>query len=161
MHASVYTFVETAVARYGMHGPTLEVGSYNVNGSTRHLFELPYTGIDTRPGPGVDLVVDGSIGYYQANAGTFGVVVSTETLEHDPRPWVTVNGMGLALRPGGWCVLTARGYGFPVHDYPSDYWRFTPEAFAILLYDAGLTVLEVSPDPDPASPGVFAVALKP
>ena len=32
------------------------------------------------------------------------------------------------LRPGGFAVVTSVMY-FPIHAYPSDYWRFTPEGF--------------------------------
>ncbi len=38
------------------------------------------------------------------------------------------------LRPDG-ALLVSCPFNVEVHDYPSDYWRFTPEAFAVLLED--------------------------
>jgi hypothetical protein len=36
------------------------------------------------------------------------------------------------IRPGG-IVLLSSVMNFEIHDYPSDYWRFTPEGFRSLL----------------------------
>src|SRR5262249_20741343 len=36
------------------------------------------------------------------------------------------------LAPGGLCVITSVML-FPIHGYPNDYWRFTPEGFRVLL----------------------------
>ena len=53
-------WVERVARKIGPQGKrVLEVGSYDVNGSVRPLFEgaKQYIGIDSRPGPGVDLVM--------------------------------------------------------------------------------------------------------
>ena len=36
---------------------------------------------------------------------------------------------------------------FPIHDYPSDYWRFTPQAFQLLLrgFDPSMTGFQGEP----------------
>jgi hypothetical protein len=57
-------------------------------------------------------------------------------------------------------VLTTRGPGFPVHGYPDDHWRFTPDAMGQILKAAGLDILRLEPDVA-AHPGVFAKARKP
>lgn len=119
---------------------TLEVGSYDVNGSVRALFTGSYLGVDDRDGPGVDVVADGCAlpdidDFYQ-------VAISTETLEHVKRPWRFVAELGRVVGPGGWVILTTCDYGFPRHEFPGDYWRFSPEGLALLFEDAGLTVLE-------------------
>ncbi|MCW2933034.1 MAG: hypothetical protein JWM19_3996, partial [Actinomycetia bacterium] len=62
---------------------------------------------------------------------------------------------------GGVLVLTTRSEGFPLHGYPEDWWRFSVEAMGAILQAAGLDVERLEPDPDPASPGVFARARKP
>lgn len=162
MHGSVMTYVGQQVQALGVaEHPTLEVGSYDVNGSVRQFFTGPFVGVDMRPGPGVDHVAVAS--KLPFDDGEFGVVISTEMLEHDTRPWKSVAEMARVLRPGGILILTARGYDhrgcFPVHDYPGDYWRFSIGAFRELLDDAGLLPLDVIDDPE--APGVLSVARLP
>ena len=157
MHQSVYDYVQSMVTYYGVATEkTLEVGSYNENGSVRDLFRGPYTGVDMREGAGVDLVMEAAFLRFPDNS--FGVVLSTEMLEHDPRPWQSVKEMARVLEPGGYLIMTARGYGYPKHDYPSDYWRFSVEGFEVLLADVGLIPLDIREDPQVS--GVFAVAQK-
>lgn len=133
---------------------TLEVGALNVNGSVRPLFTGPYLGVDMREGPGVDKV---------ANAHnlpfpnwTFDVVVSTEMLEHDETFWVSLAEMHRVLGRPGYLLLTTRGIGFPRHDHPSDYYRFTADALRVLLEREGLEVIEACEDE--AEQGVYALA---
>ena len=38
------------------------------------------------------------------------------------------------LKPEGLTLITSV-MNFPIHDYPADYWRFTPEGFKSLLKD--------------------------
>ncbi len=165
MHQSVMDFVAAVVEQFGLRDAknVMEIGSYDVNGSVRGLFAASatpaYVGVDARHGPGVDLVH--SSGYpLPFPDGRFDVAVSTETLEHDRRPWLTVAEMGRLIKPDGIVIVTARGFGFPQHDYPSDYWRFTPEGLFILLQDAGLRVVGTCADPDPTAPGVLGIARK-
>jgi SAM-dependent methyltransferase len=140
----------------------VEAGSMDVNGSVRghvlSLSPLSYTGFDMRPGPGVDRVLDAA---ELASLGQAGVVISTEMLEHAADWQAAVRGMIGALAPGGILVVTTRSAGFPVHGFPDDHWRFPVESMRRILESAGLDVIECVPDPDPASPGVFAKAVKP
>ena len=48
---------------------------------------------------------------------------------------------------------------FPIHDYPSDYWRFTPAAFEVLLKK--FEKHEVEFDGNPAFPeGIYGFGIK-
>jgi SAM-dependent methyltransferase len=144
-------------------GHVLEVGSLDVNGSVRPLFEGvgSYWGVDIRPGPGVDEVVRAGVPFPFGRS--FSVVVCTEVLEHDPRPWVTVREMARVCRPGGVLLVTARGFNrdgcYPVHDYPDDLWRFSMSGMVELMVWAGVLVDEVTADP--GANGVFVAATKP
>lgn len=154
-------WVREVVGRYNLASlDVVEIGSYDVNGSVRELFgNAPhYLGVDMRPGPGVDRVanVEDLVALVDAVGARWPVVVSTEMLEHTPRPWVAVGNMAALLSPGGYLVLTTRGPGFGLHEHPGDFYRFTPPAIAVLLADLGLGVRECVEDPD--CPGVFAVA---
>lgn len=130
---------------------TLEVGSLDVNGSVRSLFSGPYTGLDMREGPGVDVV--GYANLLPFEDASFDTVISTEMLEHDPTPWRSLAEMGRVLRPGGHLILTTRGNGFGLHNEPSDYFRYMPAAMPLLLDLASCEPLAMQEDPQ--VPGVF------
>jgi SAM-dependent methyltransferase len=155
MHASVMAWVAGVVAAYDLaQRRTLECGSRDVNGSVRPLFGGEYLGIDAQPGPGVDIVCSAhELPFADAS---FEVVVATEMLEHDPAFWRSLPEMVRVLAPGGFLILTARGIGFPRHDHPADYWRFTEDALALLIAQGELEPLQISADPEQS--GVFALA---
>lgn len=158
MHDSVMAWVATQVVTHQLaKRDTLEVGSLNVNGSVRSLFRGPYTGVDMRAGPGVDQVaLAAELPFPDAS---FDVVVSTEMLEHDPSPWLSMAEMGRVLKAGGHLLLTTRGNGFGEHNEPSDFWRFMPAARQRLLEMAGCRLVSMALDPE--VPGIFVHGRKP
>lgn len=92
----------------------LDVGSLDVNGNNRSLFdECEYTGIDVGPGKNVDMV---SLGHQHIAAEeTYDVIISTECFEHDmyfPRTFVHIVRL---LRKGGLFFFTAGGEGRGEH----------------------------------------------
>ncbi len=118
--------------------PVVEIGSYQVEGQAdlidlRSLFPgRPYTGVDFRPGPGVDCVA--SVEELPQATGSVGTVVAFSTFEHVRRFWVGFREVHRVLRPDG-VFLVACPFYFHQHAYPCDYWRFTPQAFEHLLAD--------------------------
>lgn len=126
MTPNVFNFVKSL----NLTGKTLDVGAYNVNGCVRELFN-DYIGFDMRPGPNVDDV--GVSWYMPYSNNVFDNVVCLEMLEHDAAFWKSIKEMSRVLVPGGKLVITVPGIGFPRHDYPSDYWRFTGDAIKLLL----------------------------
>jgi SAM-dependent methyltransferase len=152
MHDSVMGWIAAEVTGHGLATrPALEVGSLDVNGSVRPLFSGPYTGVDMRPGPGVDVVAFADALPFAG--GSFDVVVSTEMLEHDPSPWLSLAEMGRVLRSGGHLLLTTRGNGFGEHHEPDDFWRFMPGSRARLLDLASCDPVAMALDPE--VPGIF------
>ena len=59
----------------------LDIGSLDINGNNRYLFEnYEYVGVDIGPGPNVDVICKG----HEFKSDTqFDIVVSTECFEHD------------------------------------------------------------------------------
>jgi len=114
-------------------GRVLDVGSLNVNGSVKSLFTQcsEYIGLDMRLGPDVDVVAKAdSIPY---DNDYFDCVVCCEMLEHDDNFFKSLEEMKRVLKSGGYLILTVPGIGFKIHNYPSDYWRFTPFAMELML----------------------------
>jgi len=158
MHETAYAYVEAKVWANDLAGKAvLEIGSYDVNGTIRPIFTGPHTGLDMREGPGVDLVADSYDLPFPDNS--YPVVVSVSMLEHDRYFWKTIPEMYRVLEPGGHLILTTCYIGWPKHEHPYDYWRFTEEAITGLLEEAGFTVLQcVAPAEGPED--VFAHATK-
>lgn len=128
--------VRAAVGAFDPPAPIVEIGSYQVQGqeqiiNLRSLFPgRPYTGIDMRAGPGVDLVADiESLPVPDASVGT---AIAISTLEHVRHFWKGLEELKRILRPDG-MVLLSCPFHFHVHNYPNDYWRFSPAAMNTLL----------------------------
>jgi SAM-dependent methyltransferase len=136
----------------------LEVGSMDVNGSLRPFVEALgpsyYVGVDIAMGPGVDRVLNakGLVDAYGAKK--WDLVICAEMLEHCPEWQEAVYQMKESLDDDGWIVVTTVGPGFPNHDWPGDYWRFTGTTMTEALGD--LADLEVIVRTEPES-SVFAI----
>lgn len=115
--------------------PVVEFGSLQVEpgqpNDLRSLFRhRTFVGTDMRPGPGVDRVEDlRSLSYAD---GEIGTALCLDTLEHCEDPLRACRELHRVLRDGGVCVISSVMF-FPVHGYPQDFWRFTPEGFRLLL----------------------------
>lgn len=115
----------------------LEVGSYNINGTPREVFEADsatYLGIDRQDGPGVDA--------NDMPDRKFDTVICCECLEHDADPLATVRAMRERLKPGGLLIITTPYNGFGEHFFPRDYWRFMKNAYEDLFF-AGMEIIEL------------------
>jgi SAM-dependent methyltransferase len=157
MHQSVLNFFNNRLSPHDVGSKdVLEVGSYDANGSIRPtivaLGPALYVGSDMRHGPGVDVVADIST----AHLGLFDVVCSAGTLEHMEDWRGCITSMKRHVKPGGLLLLTTVSPGFPLHDYPSDYWRFTLADMANIFRDSHFLVLA----PDPEVPGVFVKVMR-
>ena len=92
----------------------LDVGSLDVNGNNRYLFNnCTLMGIDVAPGPNVDVVCVGHKLPMPPN--TFDFVVSTECFEHDMFYDKTIKHVVDLLKPGGAFLFTCATTGRPEH----------------------------------------------
>ena len=106
----------------------LDFGAADVNGSLRGCAPVgsQYTGIDLAAGPGVDLVLNDPYNL-PFDTASFDVVVSSSCLEHDPMFWLSFTEMCRVLRTGGFIYLNVPSNGY-FHRFPTDNWRFYPDA---------------------------------
>jgi SAM-dependent methyltransferase len=75
---------------------------------------------------------------------TFDFCVSDQVLEHvEGNPFDAVRESFRIVAPGGF-VVHASCLLNPIHREPGDFWRFTPDALALLCRSAGGTVLEAA-----------------
>jgi len=161
MHQSVQDYIQNIPLEYIQGRDVLEVGSRNINGGIKDIIlskqARNYVGTDKEKGEGVDIVVPVEELTNTFGEGTGDIVISTETLEHI-QDWRTgLNQMKQVLKPGGMLIITTRGPGFPQHDYPCDYHRYTKEDMEYILRD--MIVLDLKDDP--MASGVFVTAYKP
>jgi SAM-dependent methyltransferase len=96
-------------------GKYLEIGSYDVNGTIRNVFEhaTEYIGVDLKAGPGVDLVCFGH--EVLLPDSTFDVSVSAECFEHDEHWVATFRNMVRLTKPGGVIIFSCASSGRPEH----------------------------------------------
>jgi len=92
----------------------LEVGSQNINGTIRDLFEGgSFVGIDISETMDVDLVIPGEIAQFPDNS--FDVVVTTECLEHANKWQEVLQNIIRQLKPGGSLIMTFAHPGRSAH----------------------------------------------
>jgi SAM-dependent methyltransferase len=142
--------------------PIVEFGAMQVeadqDGDLRPLFAgRDFTGTDFREGPGVDRVED--LRALTFGDGEVGTAICLDTLEHCEDPPQACRELARVVRPdGGVCVISSVML-FGIHGYPSDYFRFTPEAFRSML--SGFDDVWVFGTHDPDIPReVFGVGVK-
>jgi len=133
----------------------LDVGAKNFNGSIRplleHLKPSRLLGVDIEAGAGVDRVLSANDLVRELGESSFDVVVCLEMLEH-ARHWQdAVSNMKRVLAPGGSLLLTTRSSGYPLHGFPTDFWRFEVDDAREIFGDLDIVAVESDPD----MPGVF------
>jgi len=145
-HGTVRWYVSDYVRRHfdGVLLPVLEIGSKHedhqwwrdLRGQLGVADEL-WTGLDMEPGPNVDVVCDITKPPWPGELfGAFGTVICSEVLEHVKDPGMALEALLNFVAPGGTLIVTVP-FGFPVHNFPADYWRFTPDGLRLLLSNVG------------------------
>lgn len=122
-----------------------DVGSRDVNGSYRHLFDRAnwkYVGLDIEPGANVDIVLQGQNEWANAPDDEYDAVISGSTLEHTRLPWIFMKNIARIAKPGALvCVIAPYSWGY--HEHPIDCWRIYPEGMKAVMECSGLSVIEV------------------
>jgi hypothetical protein len=136
MRQLVKDFIQIASQTLSIGEPIYEFGSLQVPGQEgfadlRPLFPgKEYVGCDLIEGPGVDCILD--IRKSNLPSESIGTAIVVDTLEHVEYAREAIEEMHRILKPEGIVILSSV-MNFPIHDYPSDYWRFTPSGFKSIL----------------------------
>ena len=89
----------------------LDIGSLDINGNNRHLFEnYTYIGVDIGPGRNVDVI---SKGHEYQSEKQFDIVISSECFEHDKFYRETILNCIRLTRPEGLFTFTCASTGRP------------------------------------------------
>ncbi len=161
-HNLLYAVVADAVSRIDLLEPIVEFGSMQVEpdqpGDLRPLFAgRDFLGTDIREGPGVDRVED--LRALQFGDGEVGTALCLDTLEHCADPIAAARELTRVVSPEGGTLIISSVMLMPIHGYPSDYWRFTPEGLRLLLKD--FDDVDVAAMGDPTIPfWVFGIAAR-
>ena len=119
----------------------LDVGGRVVQGGPRSSFEkrgCNYTAMDIQADKSVDIVhIPGKP--FPFSDGTFDIVITTSTFEHDPMFWMTLREMARVTKVSGLIYATAP-HGGHYHPFPGDNWRFMHDAGAALAFWCGRTI---------------------
>ena len=104
-------------------GPVLEIGSRTDDTPTASFRGLypDYTGVDIKPGSGVDVVADL---VQNPLGGRYALIICCSVLEHVADPWAMARNITAMLEPGG-RVYVCVPWAWRYHAYPDDYWRFS------------------------------------
>jgi SAM-dependent methyltransferase len=136
MTPNVRRFIEVVTKNITLEEPIVEIGSYIVRGheklaNLRELFPgTKFIGCDIRKGPGVDRIEN--VEKLTFKNESIGAVLMLETIEHVQNCIQAVDEIYRVLKKNGVLVLSSL-MNFQIHDFPEDYWRFTPKGFEYLL----------------------------
>ena len=104
--------------------------------STMHRDWVPHAaeflGTDIEAGADVDIVADLHKLADVVGQERFDVILSCSTFEHLKYPTLAAHELMKALKVGGLLYIQTH-QSFPLHGYPSDYFRFSQEALASLF----------------------------
>lgn len=153
MHPTAMRYMRQQVRRLHLNTPdrdVLELGGRDINGTVRQLFDRAdrYVSVDICEGPSVDIVADAG----DLDLGErFGIVASTELLEHTPRGADIVAAAFRHLLPGGFFLATMAGPGREPHSAagkrymePDEWYRnVEPDELETWLKEAGFDTWEI------------------
>lgn len=148
MHQSSYEKMKKFVDNYLDGDKTykiLDIGSQDVNGSYKPLFENPlweYHGLDMEAGKNVDIVLSDIYHWKEIKSNSYDIVISGQAFEHIEFIWVSMLEVTRILKTDGICCIIAPSGGYE-HSWPIDCWRIYPDGFKALAKYASLKTLEV------------------
>lgn len=130
----------------------LDVGSYDVNGSYKHLFDqslFDYNGLDMEAGPNVDIVLSHPYDWSDLKDDSYDIVISGQAFEHIEFFWKTMEEMTRVLKKDGLlCLIVPNGFG--EHRYPVDCYRFFTDGMVALARYVGIEPLHAHTDCAPS-----------
>jgi len=131
-----------------LKGSVLDVGAGNAPWKSYLPADVQYVGLDVDKAGEFNMRLDTDIVYYPGGRfpfedSTFSNALCIEVLEHVPDTELLLAEIFRCLKPGGQMLMTVP-WSARRHHIPHDYFRFTPEALAMLLREQGLEDIQIS-----------------
>jgi SAM-dependent methyltransferase len=95
---------------------------------------------DVTDGLDVDVVADAH-DLAPFATSSFDAYIAVSVYEHLRQPWVAAKAAHRVLKNGG-TLLVVTHQTFPIHGYPSDFFRFSDVALASIFEDAGFKIID-------------------
>lgn len=125
-----YYFLESNAKHLPKVSNVLEVGSFDPGNNQMFRRNFPgvnYVGVDIQPGDNVDIVCNFEQDEIPELSGQeFDLAICCSVLEHSFEPWKIAHNLTKCIRNGGFIYISVP-WVWRYHEYPSDYWRFSPE----------------------------------
>lgn len=136
MRELIKDFVEICAETLPIQEPIYEFGSLQVPSQIGFADLRPffpnkeYIGSDIREGPGVDRFLN--LHKIELSDESAGTILVLETLEHVEYSHKAIEECYRILKMGGLLIISST-MSLPIHNFPNDFWRFTPQGFMSLL----------------------------
>jgi SAM-dependent methyltransferase len=115
--------------------------------ATHHKAWVPhaakYVMSDIEDGEDVDVVADAHHLCETFKSDEFNVVIAVSTWEHLRYPWEAAAQLAEVLNHHGHCYI-ATHQTFPIHGYPSDFFRFTTDGLSSCMEWGGFNTIDTS-----------------
>ena len=157
MHANSLRLMREFVQEYDLHDKAVvDIGSLDVNGSYRELFDGCYIGVDMTHGKNVD-VLYGSPSWYAIRADA---ALCGQVLEHVEDRVGLLASIKEVLKPGGLLCAIAPGV-WKRHDYPIYTGKLTVNRMLIATEAAGFSTIRCWRDVGSELQDICCIARKP
>jgi len=135
MRDIIKKFIKICAETLPIIEPIYEFGGAKVSGrqdfDIKNLFpNKKFFSSDIKICPEVDTVLD--LHNLNLPSGSVGTAIVLDTFEHLEYPRKAISEIYRVLKTNGVLIMSST-MDFPIHNYPYDYWRYTPEAFLSLL----------------------------
>ena len=149
MHESSMKNMGAFISEYlkDKSGIVLDVGSLNMNGSYRNLFDVEdwdYIGLDVQPGDNVDIIPANPYRWWTFSDECIDVVISGQTFEHIKYDLAVMKEIARVLKIGGLCCFIAPSEGEEDHGYR----KYTLAGMKKLAEDSQLVTMKGYIDKD-------------
>lgn len=121
---------------------TLDIGAWYRTANIKRFFNN-YTGIDLQPGGSVDFIMSAYDIDKKFEKNSFEVVLCLNVLEHIADIKAVLQQVDYVLKKGGYFIVSMPYIDFPLHNYPSDYWRCTEASMREFIMK-GFEIIDLS-----------------